>query len=53
MKKKSFEIAKDDFISFLANSSPEEINNYIKERGKPCKPYEVIIFFDDRKDDKQ
>ena len=53
MKNKSFEIAKKDFISFLANSTPEEINEYIKENGKPCKPYEVMVFFDDRNNDKQ
>lgn len=53
MKKKDskFKINKDNFIQFLANSSPEEINEFIKEKGKPMKIIEPIVFFD--KEDKK
>ena len=44
-------IEKDDFIQFLASSSPEEINKFIEEKGKPRKLIEPMIFFN-KSDDK-
>lgn len=45
LKNKGFSIAKDDFIEFLANATPEEINKYILEKGKPRKLIEPMVFF--------
>lgn len=42
-------LPKDDFIEFLANLTPEETNNLIKEKGKERKQYSPFIFFDDYK----
>ena len=44
-------INKQDFIDFLANSTPEEINQYILEKGKPRKVIHPMFFFD-RKEEK-
>lgn len=44
-KKKTFTIEKDDFIQFLASATPEEVNQYILEKGKPPKLIEPMIFF--------
>lgn len=44
-------ISKDDFIKFLATSSPEEVTNYIVNKGKPPKLICPMIFLD-REDDK-
>lgn len=44
-KNKGFSIAKEDFIEFLANATPEEINKYISEKGKPRKLIEPMVFF--------
>ena len=44
-------LSKDDFIKFLATSSPEEITNYIINKGKPPKLISPMIFLD-RDDDK-
>lgn len=54
-KAQSYTVAKDDFITFLASASPEEVSRYILEKGKPRKLIEPIIFFDrDKKiDDKK
>lgn len=49
MKNNSERISKDNFINFLATSSPEEINEFIQREGKPKKPIIPIIFFDDIK----
>ena len=38
-------ISKTDFIDFLASATPEEINQYIMEKGKPRKPICPMIFF--------
>lgn len=38
-------IAKEDFIEFLVNATPEEINKMILEKGKPRKLIEPMIFF--------
>lgn len=42
-------IEKKDFIKFLASATPEEINRYIAEKGKPGRLIEPIIFFEDKK----
>lgn len=53
-KKKLFTIEREDFIDFLASATPEEVNQYILEKGKPPKLIEPMIFFDREKtDDKQ
>lgn len=41
-------IQKQDFIKFLASATPEEINRYIAEKGKPGRLIEPIIFFEDK-----
>lgn len=38
-------INKTDFIEFLASATPEEINKYILEKGKPKKPVWPMFFF--------
>ena len=42
-------IQKQDFIKFLASATPEEINRYIAEKGKPGRLIEPIIFFEGEK----
>lgn len=39
-------IRKKDFIDFLANATPEEVNKYILEKGKPRKLIHPMFFFD-------
>lgn len=39
-------ISKNDFIDFLANATPEEVNRYILEKGKPRKLISPMYFFD-------
>lgn len=52
-KKGKFSIKKENFIEFLANSSPEEVNRYIAEKGKPPRLIEPVIFYKrDEKPDK-
>ena len=43
MKKKKPGFKKDNFIDFLSSMTPEEINNYIKEKGKKAKPVSPLI----------
>lgn len=38
-------INKNDFIEFLASATPEEVNQYILEKGKPRKPVWPMFFF--------
>ena len=45
---KENKISKDSFISFLASATPEEINQYIAEKGKPGKLIDPMIMFDER-----
>lgn len=45
MKKYLYKIEKDDFIDFLASATPEEVNSFIKEKGKPPKLIEPLVFF--------
>lgn len=39
-----YAIKKEDFINFLASSTPEEINVYIQEKGKPRKVFCPLIY---------
>lgn len=41
-------IKKEDFIDFLASATPDEINALIRDKGKPPKLIEPMIFFKDR-----
>lgn len=49
MKNKSvnpkFTMNKHDFLEFLASATPEEINNYIQEKGKPMKLFCPIFYY--------
>jgi len=38
-------VSKDDFISFLASSTPEELNKLIETKGKPPKLICPMFFF--------
>lgn len=38
-------ISKEDFINFLANRSPGDINKMIEEKGKPPKRICPMFFF--------
>lgn len=33
-----------DFIQILASSTPEELNQYLHEKGKPAKPICPVVF---------
>lgn len=46
MKQKDIAVEKENFIQFLASSTPEDINRYILQKGKPPKLIDPIIFFD-------
>jgi len=45
-------IDKNNFIDFLANATPEEVNRYILEKGKPRKLISPMYFFDRDTDSK-
>ena len=47
-KPKVQKINKDDFIHFLSNASPEEVNRLIIEKGKPRKLIEPMVFFKEK-----
>lgn len=38
-------ICREDFIDFLASATPEEVNKYITEKGKPRKLIEPFVYF--------
>lgn len=38
-------IDKDNFINFLASATPEQLNQLIREKGKPPKTWSPIYFF--------
>lgn len=44
-KPKNYSISKENFIDFLSRTSPEEINKYILEKGKPRKLIDPIIYY--------
>ena len=41
-------ITRDNFIKFLAEATPEEVNRLITEKGKHRKLIEPMIFFDNK-----
>lgn len=43
--KPKFKMNKENFLEFMASSTPEEINNYIQEKGKPRKLFCPIFYF--------
>lgn len=45
MKDKKNTIGKEDFIAFLSNSTPEDLNKLIKEKGKPIRPIDPFFPF--------
>ena len=47
-QKPKFTMKKEDFISFLSSATPEEINNYIQEKGKPRKVF-CPLFYNEKK----
>lgn len=51
-KPESFGIAKDDFIKFLASATPDEVNRFVLEKGKPRKLIEPMVFFDKKEEAK-
>lgn len=55
MKKEDILPDKDDFITFLSQATPEELNRLIAEKGKPPRLVDPIFFFDKYKksNDKQ
>lgn len=44
-KKKKDSISKENFIEFVSNMTPEEINKLIEEKGKPPKKICPMFFF--------
>lgn len=38
-------VSKENFIEFLASMTPEEINEMIKEKGKPPKLISPMFFY--------
>ena len=52
MKKDKFTIDKDDFISFLAHATPQDVSKYIEEHGKPRKLIRGIVYFESAENSK-
>ena len=48
-KPKKPTIDKDNFINFLASATPEEVNRYILEKGKPRKLDSPLYYIGDSK----
>lgn len=44
-KKETNTISKEDFIGFLADMKPGELNKLIEEKGKPISPKAPMFFF--------
>ena len=38
-------VSKEDFINFLSSSTPEEINKFIEEKGKPHTLISPVFFY--------
>ena len=51
-KKEAPRVDKNDFIKFFSQSTPEEINQLIREKGKPRKLYTPVFFFKNKKSEK-
>lgn len=47
-KNNKIKIQKEDFIEFLSQATPKDINDYILKYGKPRKAIDPIIFYDER-----
>ena len=45
-------IKKNDFIDFLASATPEEVSQYIREKGKKQKLVNPVFFFNREEDNK-
>lgn len=43
-QKTKYVMPKEDFITFLASATPDEINQYIQEKGKPRKLFCPLIY---------
>ncbi len=46
MRKEELVPDKEDFIAFLSQATPEDLNKLIAEKGKPPKLVDPIFFFD-------
>lgn len=44
-KNNNYKMKKEDFIEFLSQATPEEINKYILEKGKPRKLIDPLVYF--------
>ena len=47
-KDTSKKIDKESFIDFLANATPQEVNDMILNRGKPRKLYRPFYLFENK-----
>lgn len=47
--KNTISISKDSFINFLSSATPEEINQYINEKGKPGKMIDPMNMYSEKK----
>lgn len=50
---KSEKIEKEDFIRYLAEATPEELNQLIQEKGKPRRLIHPIFYFNMYDKDKE
>lgn len=48
--KKYMTVTRENFIKFLSEATPEEVNQLIAEKGKPRKLIEPMIFYDRAKE---
>lgn len=48
-KKPKSTVSKDCFINFLASATPEEINQYIIDKGKPGKLIDPMNMYSEKK----
>ena len=42
-------VSRNNFINFLASATPEEINQYISEKGKPGKLIDPMNIYSEKK----
>ena len=47
-KVKNPELSKEEFIEFLASATPQELNDFISNKGKERKPYSPFYLFRDK-----
>ena len=48
-KEPKIALSRDSFINFLASASPDEINQYISEKGKPGKLIDPMNMYSEKK----